>query len=1341
MPTNNPQATAAKPHSQSALNYSVDVEAQHLSSIALRSISQGVIITGPDQLIISANAAFTAITGFSESEILGKNCKFLVGRDTDPLTVAAIRLAIKNCTEYAGVILNYRKDGTPFWNDLTISPVRDAAGKLTNFIGVTRDVTESKEVAKKLSESEMRMRLAIRGGDLGLWDWQVSSGQLTVNDHWLTMLGLDPQTHKPSIENWHSLVHPEDMPKLERLFKEVILNPAGCELEVEIRARHKNGSYIWILDKGRVADRAPNGSPLRVVGTHLDITKRKMAEAALEQNQKLLLSITENTSDAIYVKDTQGRYLLFNAAASRYVGKPAEAVLGKDDTALFPPDQARELMAGDRQVMASAHVQTYEEADLTTNLGPTTFLATKGPIHNAQGEVSGIFGIARDITKRKQAEIELRASEARFRTLVEHSPNCIHEIDLAGRLTSMNRAGLKMLGVDDFSSIQGTPYLDAVGDSDRERIAGLLTDAFAGQASEFIFQTPHGLIFQSSFVPIANEEGAVQNLMGVTIDITARKHAEMVDGFLAQAGVSTQDEAFFPSLARFLATSMQMDYVCIDQFDEDGLNAMTLTVWHDNQFRDNVTYALSETPCGVVVKKGRSFYPCNVQQHFPKDLMLQEMQAESYAGVSLVSHTGKPIGLIAALGRKPLANRALAEAALARVATRAAGELERLQAENQIAKTTEILERTGELANIGGWSVNLKTMKLSWTRETFRIAEIEPPVEPCLEEGINLFAPEARPTIAAAVQAAIDSGTPYDLELPIITARGRQRWVHTQGFAEFQGSKPVRIYGTFQDITARKQTEQLLLANEAKFRAIIDQSPVPMAINDEWQRITFLNPAFIKTFGYDLDDIPTLAAWWPKAYPDPEYRQWVIDSWQAELVRAAKTGTEFTPYELKIHCKDGNDRFVLASAAPLTACLEETQLVLLYDISERKRAEQNLKLAHETSNRAKNEFLANMSHEIRTPLTAILGFADILGEDEAVHQSPEWRKQIVDTIKNAGAHLLAVINDILDLSKIEADKLTVEKTDTPLVELLGEVERLMHHTAAGKGLVLSMAISSHLPERILCDATRLRQILMNLVGNAIKFTAEGSVRITAGVEHQDRQARLVIDIADTGPGMSPEQVLGLFKPFGQADSTVTRRHGGTGLGLVISRRLAQILGGDVTLLNTEIGKGSCFRFVLPFEEVVDSTTITSLSPSLAKVEPQPSAVATKLHGRVLLAEDGLDNQRLIAFIMRNAGVTIETAANGRIALDMLDQAAARGAPFDLLLSDMQMPEMDGYNLATTLRGRGYKIPIIALTAHAMADDRKKCIDAGCDDYIAKPVNNVHLIAKCAEWMSKNSGAK
>jgi len=452
--------------------------------------------------------------------------------------------------------------------------------------------------------------------------------------------------------------------------------------------------------------------------------------------------------------------------------------------------------------------------------------------------------------------------------------------------------------------------------------------------------------------------------------------------------------------------------------------------------------------------------------------------------------------------------------------------------------------------------------------------------------------------------------------------------------------------------------------------------------------------------------------------------------------------------DLRLIRSSGSTVWINLRANVTTSYSGETSLnVVVTDISDRKQSEQSLKLAYaaaEVANRSKSEFLANMSHEIRTPLTAILGFSDLLAENDETHQSPEHRLQIHETIKNAGAHLLTVVNDILDLSKIEADKFTVECIETPLIRILGELENLMLPSALAKGLALKISLTSPLPEFILCDPTRLRQILMNLVSNAIKFTDAGRVTlfagaVTAGGITSDGMPQLVIDIEDTGPGLTIDQTKRLFKPFSQADGSVTRKHGGTGLGLAICIRLANILGGDVNLIRSEPGQGACFRLILPLDKVPNSVMVDELPPQCVQKQPLPVKLISKLSGRVLLAEDGLDNQRLIAFVMKKEGITIETAENGCIALEKLEKAVAEGKPFDLLLTDMQMPEMDGYSLARTLRKKGWSIPIIALTAHAMAEDRKKCMNAGCDDYVSKPIEKSLLIATCASWIGKRGG--
>ena len=254
-----------------------------IKGLALDAIPHGVLIADASGLIIYANRAFLAITGYSRSEVIDHNCRFLQGPSTDSHTVSAIREALANRSAFTGEMLNYRKDGSTFWNEIAISPLLTASGDVTFFIGTMQDISARKQAEAALRESEQRLQLALLGGNLGLWDWQFADGRLTVNQRWMTMLGLDPDGPAPTIEQWTALVHPDDRPKLERLVEDVILNPSGRDFEAEVRAQHADGRFIWILDKGAVVERDAQSRPVRVSGTHLDISERKEADSKMHR--------------------------------------------------------------------------------------------------------------------------------------------------------------------------------------------------------------------------------------------------------------------------------------------------------------------------------------------------------------------------------------------------------------------------------------------------------------------------------------------------------------------------------------------------------------------------------------------------------------------------------------------------------------------------------------------------------------------------------------------------------------------------------------------------------------------------------------------------------------------------------------------------------------------------------------------------------------------------------------------------------------------------------------------------------------------------------------------------
>ena len=416
--------------------------------------------------------------------------------------------------------------------------------------------------------------------------------------------------------------------------------------------------------------------------------------------------------------------------------------------------------------------------------------------------------------------------------------------------------------------------------------------------------------------------------------------------------------------------------------------------------------------------------------------------------------------------------------------------------------------------------------------------------------------------------------------------------------------------------------------------------------------------------------------------------------------------------------------------------LEETVMRRTEELRQANKRLAEEKDKAEQASRAKSAFLANMSHEIRTPMTAILGYADTMLEPD---QTLSDRVECLQIIRRNSNHLLELINGILDISKIEADKMTIERVETDLPAILSDVVSLMRPRALEKNLAFSLDVVGPLPRQILTDRLRLRQVLLNLIGNAIKFTEHGGVKLSVSCDRQSDRLTVQFDVIDSGIGIAPEQLAGLFQPFSQADDSMTRRFGGTGLGLAISKRLVALLGGDISV-RSQRGRGSTFTVRIDggpasAAELIDGLTEAMLPRPLSTPLPENWT----LPARVLLVEDGPDNQRLIAMYLRKAGAHVTIAENGRVGVEKVLQAVEIGSPFDLVLMDMQMPELDGYGATSELRRRGQSLPIIALTAHAMAGDRDKCISAGCTDYLTKPVDRALMLRTIAHYLGSTPG--
>lgn len=373
------------------------------------------------------------------------------------------------------------------------------------------------------------------------------------------------------------------------------------------------------------------------------------------------------------------------------------------------------------------------------------------------------------------------------------------------------------------------------------------------------------------------------------------------------------------------------------------------------------------------------------------------------------------------------------------------------------------------------------------------------------------------------------------------------------------------------------------------------------------------------------------------------------------------------------------------------------------------------KIEAERASEAKSSFLANMSHEIRSPLGAILGFVGLLKDADI---SKEEVANYLSIIDRNSHHLLRIIDDILDLTKVEAGKMVVEKIEFHLVEFMADFASLAGLRARENGIIFEFKSENLLPEYIITDPTRLRQILSNVVGNAIKFTEKGRVELLATY----RNNCLEFTVSDTGRGISNEQRACLFQAFAQADSSTTRKFGGTGLGLILSKKLSQALGGDFELIRSELGKGSVFEVRLPVAIPLEVKLVAVTPVEIPSIQSAKSGYAAELKGlEVLLVEDSPDNQFLIERTLNKTGANVTTVVNGAEGVK-----AALAKKFDIVLMDIQMPVMDGHEAMRTLREKGYMVPVAALTAHAMKEEQERCSESGFSHFLTKPIDRKKL---------------
>ena len=595
-----------------------------------------------------------------------------------------------------------------------------------------------------------------------------------------------------------------------------------------------------------------------------------------------------------------------------------------------------------------------------------------------------------------------------------------------------------------------------------------------------------------------------------------------------------------------------------------------------------------------------------------------------------------------------------------------------------------------------------------------------------LKDILHIVDGQSSQTAESLVASAIQDGLVVDLVDPtvLIAPDGGEWPIDGNAAPILDAGRLVGVVLVFHDISNRREKEQNLEISEVRYRRLFEAAHDGILILDAASaKVIDVNPFMGDLLGYPREHFLGKELWQIGVFKDAEISKEAM----ATLQRMGHIRYEDLPLEHK----DGRHIPVEFVSNVYREGRRNVIQCNIRDITERKRLANALTEATreaEAANRSKSQFLANMSHEIRTPMGAILGFADML-----LHRSAEECAQAgcVQIIQRNSLHLLELINEILDLSKVEAGQMKVERVSSDLPALLAEIIALMRPRAAEKGLAFGVTFQGPIPRRIQTDPMRLRQILVNLAGNSLKFTQSGRIDLKVTDEGAGNpRIVLRVDVIDSGIGMTPELVGRLFMPFTQGDASITRKFGGTGLGLTISRQLAKLLSGDITVIS-QPGMGSTFTVKVDggpsdgVERLEGLTEATLPATADQKVENN-----IHLRGHILLVEDGADNQRLLRMQLGDAGATVTSAVNGRVAVDL-----ATTQTFDLILMDMQMPVMDGYAATLELRRRGLTLPIIALTAYAMAEDRDKCLAAGCSAYLSKPIDEQKLLETVNEHLT------
>jgi PAS domain S-box-containing protein len=688
------------------------------------------------------------------------------------------------------------------------------------------------------------------------------------------------------------------------------------------------------------------------------------------------------------------------------------------------------------------------------------------------------------------------------------------------------------------------------------------------------------------------------------------------------------------------------------------------------------------------------------------------------AGMAFCDPRKKLVGALTVLDNRPRGPLTEREEETLRLLARMAGDvMAQISASRDQAERLQTLELVEEMSGVGHWHVDVVDMKVAWSDEVYRIHGVtREDFTPDIHAAFDFYHPDDQPRIRELCEAAAETGEGFRTKLRIVRRDGEERRVLIQSRTEKDETDHVTsLFGVFQDVTEQQRLLDKARREESRYRLLAEN------VDDVITRVKFdgsskyISPAIKQLLGWTLEDMSGQST----DYVHPEDRHQVL-----KAIQTAATTGEPTRLEHRAIHREGHTVWVECTFKALKDAEGRIGdvVVVIRDMSRRKMLEAQVIEARDRAEKAaaaKSEFLANMSHELRTPLTSVIGFSGLLQGSSAL---PAQERLYVDRIATASEALLGVINDILDYSKLEARAIEMDPQPFSVQMLAEGAAAILESQCSAKGLNLKVQIDPATPSILMGDEARLRQVTLNFLSNAVKFTAQGGVTLCVGGRAEaDGRWRLRVAVTDTGIGIPPEKIDQLFERFTQADASTTRVYGGTGLGLAISRRLIRLMGGEIGV-ESRPGEGATFWFETPLSEgeALDHDAVRA-------------AGSEAMSGRVLMADDAPANRELVTTLLTGLGLTVDAVCDGAEAVQALQRR-----DYDLVLMDVHMPVMDGLTATREIRrmqGGGPRTPVLALTANVQAEQVARCLEAGMDGHLAKPVQIPELIGALSYWLT------